>query len=61
MPIKYREIIRLIERTDGSTSGRAESTSTQRPGMAIIAAHGLNDDIPKGILAAVIKQVGTKL
>jgi len=32
-----------------------------KPGTALLAPHSLNDDIPKGILSAVLKQVDIKL
>jgi predicted RNA binding protein YcfA (HicA-like mRNA interferase family) len=63
--VKYRDLIRLIEkdgwfhvRTNGSHRIYKHPTKS---GIAIIAAHGMNQDVPKGILAAALKQVGIEL
>ncbi|MHB8357112.1 MAG: type II toxin-antitoxin system HicA family toxin [Vulcanimicrobiaceae bacterium] len=62
--MKYREIIKAIER-DGwrllrESGSHRHYAHPAKPGIVTIAPHGMNADVPPGTLSAILKQAGLK-
>jgi predicted RNA binding protein YcfA (HicA-like mRNA interferase family) len=62
--VKYREIVKLIER-DGwrlhrESGSHRHCVHPTKPGIVTVAPHGMNADVPPRTLASILKQAGLK-
>jgi predicted RNA binding protein YcfA (HicA-like mRNA interferase family) len=64
MPIKFRDLIKRLEkdgwfvvRTNGSHRIYQHAT---KPGSFPVPVHSLGNDVPKGLEQAILKQAGLK-
>jgi predicted RNA binding protein YcfA (HicA-like mRNA interferase family) len=62
--VKYREIVRVIER-DGWVLTRTRGshrhyTHPTKPGVVTVAGHLMGDDVPPAIVNSILKQAGLK-
>lgn len=62
--MKYRDLIRILEdagwqhiRTSGSHRVYRHG---QREGVVVVPVHSPGNDVPKGLLSAIMKQAGLK-
>lgn len=63
-PVKYRDLIRVLEeagwqhvRTSGS---HRVYRHQQREGIVVVAVHLPGNDVPKGLLSAIMRQAGLR-